>query len=90
MLKDLVKLANRLDSIGLQKEADFLDSIIKKALHNDAKDNLPSDPEVRYEMEKEMLLIGINHPEVPESQKEWIRKRLEKIEKQREERLAKK
>jgi len=30
MLKDLVKLANRLDNLGLRKEADFLDTIIKK------------------------------------------------------------
>jgi hypothetical protein len=30
MLKDLVKVANRLDSLGLSKEADFLDSIIRK------------------------------------------------------------
>jgi hypothetical protein len=30
MLKDLVKLSNRLDSLGLTKEADFLDSCIKK------------------------------------------------------------
>lgn len=31
MLKDLVKLANRLDQLGLIKEADLLDRIIKKA-----------------------------------------------------------
>jgi hypothetical protein len=30
MLKNLVKVANKLDSIGLSKEADLLDSIIKK------------------------------------------------------------
>jgi len=30
MLKDLVKVANRLDSLGFSKEADFLDSIIRK------------------------------------------------------------
>lgn len=30
MLKDLVRLANRLDELGLRKEADFLDSVIKK------------------------------------------------------------
>jgi hypothetical protein len=30
MIKDLIKIANRLDSLGLTKEADFLDSIIKK------------------------------------------------------------
>lgn len=30
MLKDLIKIANKLDSLGLTKEADFLDNIIKK------------------------------------------------------------
>jgi hypothetical protein len=30
MLKDLIKLANRLDSKGLTKEADYLDAIIRK------------------------------------------------------------
>lgn len=30
MIKDLIKLANRLDSKGLTKEADYLDSIIQK------------------------------------------------------------
>jgi len=30
MLKELVKVANRLDYLGLQKEADILDQIIKK------------------------------------------------------------
>lgn len=30
MLKDLIKVANRLDALGLQKEADALDQIIKK------------------------------------------------------------
>lgn len=30
MLKDLVKVANRLDSLGLTKEADILDSFVRK------------------------------------------------------------
>lgn len=30
MLKDLIELSNKLDSLGLAKEADFLDSCIKK------------------------------------------------------------
>jgi len=30
MLNNLIKLANHLDSRGLQKEADYLDSIISK------------------------------------------------------------
>ncbi len=31
MIKDLVKLANHLDSKGLKKEADYLDAILKKS-----------------------------------------------------------
>ncbi len=34
MLKDLIKLANRLDQAGLTKEADLLDNIIRKASNN--------------------------------------------------------
>jgi hypothetical protein len=34
MIKDLVKIANKLDSLGLKKEADFLDSLIKKMAGN--------------------------------------------------------
>jgi len=30
MIKDLIKLANHLDTKGLRKEADYLDSVIKK------------------------------------------------------------
>jgi len=30
MLKDLIKVSNRLDALGLTKEADYLDSVIKK------------------------------------------------------------
>lgn len=30
MIKDLIKVANKLDSLGLQKEADYLDSVIRK------------------------------------------------------------
>lgn len=30
MKKDLIKIANRLDSLGLNKEADLIDSVIRK------------------------------------------------------------
>jgi hypothetical protein len=30
MLKDLVKVANRLDSLGLTREADAIDGLVKK------------------------------------------------------------
>jgi hypothetical protein len=36
MIKELIKLATHLDSKGLSKEADYLDSIIKKANPKDA------------------------------------------------------
>jgi hypothetical protein len=39
MLKELVKVANRLDSLGLTKEADLLDQIVKMAVNNN--DNNP-------------------------------------------------
>lgn len=40
MIDKLIKLANHLDSIGLSKEADFLDSLIKKEGSN-SKDRGP-------------------------------------------------
>lgn len=30
MIKELVKIANKLDSVGLTKEADYLDAVIRK------------------------------------------------------------
>ena len=41
MLKELVKIADRLDSLGLTKEADLIDSLIKKS--SDSFDTLPKD-----------------------------------------------
>lgn len=38
MLKDLVKVANKLDSIGLTKEADYLDEVITKLAQSVAND----------------------------------------------------
>ena len=32
MLKDLVKVANKLDSLGFQREADVIDTFIKEVL----------------------------------------------------------
>jgi len=43
MLKDLVRLANRLDGLGLIKEADFLDSVIKKHSSHHAEDRRKCD-----------------------------------------------
>lgn len=36
MIKDLIKMANRLDRLGLTKEADYLDSIIRSASADEA------------------------------------------------------
>jgi hypothetical protein len=40
MLKELIKVANRLDSIGLSKEADLLDAIIVKMAANSLGDEV--------------------------------------------------
>jgi hypothetical protein len=40
MLKDLVKVSNRLDSLGLHKEADFLDSLLRKEAGEDKSEEL--------------------------------------------------
>lgn len=62
MLRDLIKIANRLDSLGLVKEADFLDRIIKMAgepsqieMKNYSPDTLISGALT----EKEKLVLGL-------------------------------
>lgn len=37
MIKDLIKIAGRLDSLGLKKEADFIDSLISKIASDDGR-----------------------------------------------------
>lgn len=44
MLKDLVKVANRLDSLGLTKEADAIDGIISKEASDGAYHDYKGDP----------------------------------------------
>ena len=39
MLKQIVKIANKLDSLGLIKEADFLDQLIEKIASDDYESN---------------------------------------------------
>ena len=41
MLKNLVKIANRLDELGLTKDADLLDSIIRKLAAPPLEDIVP-------------------------------------------------
>ena len=50
MISELIKIANKLDAIGLTKEADYIDSIIRMAGKKD-KDFIslkPSDEKARY------------------------------------------
>jgi hypothetical protein len=43
MIKDLIKVANRLDALGLTKEADIIDSIIRVASSNKTPEDLIKD-----------------------------------------------
>ena len=61
MLKDLVRLANRLDELGLRKEADFLDSVIKKHSGHHDGDTRKCDKCRGYY--HEMFRINIFDPE---------------------------
>ena len=50
MLKDLVKVANRLDSLGLTKEADAIDGLVKKmAAMNEGDDLDLEDQDIEYD-----------------------------------------
>jgi len=62
MLKDLIKVANRLDALGLQKEADVIDGMIKK-ISSDEPSNVIKSEEI----------LGAIDPE--ESTPRWLRKR---------------
>lgn len=68
MLKDLIKVANKLDSLGLQKEADVIDALITKMAGGVIRDSSPwinsysvmekinnmiSEKEMKFESEKE-------------------------------------
>lgn len=48
MVKDLVKIANRLDSLGLQKEADVIDSFIHKISANRYRPQSYTPPGISY------------------------------------------
>lgn len=41
MLKDLVKMASKLDALGLSKEADTIDALIRKIAGSDEDDSPP-------------------------------------------------
>jgi hypothetical protein len=51
MLKDLVKVANRLDSLGLTREADAIDGLVKKMAAMSEGDDLDlEDGDIEYEL----------------------------------------
>ena len=57
MIKDLVKVANRLDALGLTKEADIIDSIIRVASSNKTPEDLIKDYKSK---EGQRIWIGLN------------------------------
>ena len=76
MIKDLIKLANHLDSKGYRKEADYLDAVIRKVSEDDIVFyDVPEAlkdvaPEVAQEAETEPLLdigkfVRKKNPEQP-------------------------
>jgi len=57
MIKELINLANELDKKGLRKEADYLDSIVKKLAENKMSKinpNIPEDWEPQFPGEGEV------------------------------------
>lgn len=62
MLRQIVKIANKLDSLGLTKEADVLDRYIQKMAFDvlDSFDALPDSPEelAAYKAQKPELMMG--------------------------------
>jgi hypothetical protein len=58
MLKDLVKVANRLDSLGLTREADAIDGLVKKMAGMSEGDDLDlEDQDIEYDSD--------SYPEFP-------------------------
>ena len=49
MLKDLVKVASRLDSLGLSSEADFIDAVVRKFAHREEVYGLDTSKEEAFE-----------------------------------------
>ncbi len=58
MIKELIKIANKLDRAGLIKEADFLDRLIKKSYLGPAADTLSKGLEVFDELTSENIKIS--------------------------------
>ena len=66
MLKDLVKIANKLDSLGFQREADLLDLLIKKEATEDLEGKYKYKLLYLHRLldEDEFLKLKIEHPEI--------------------------
>ena len=71
MLKDLVKIANKLDSLGFQREADVIDTFIRDTLNESGVDytynwsvNWSGEPENR--INKEAAIKFANEKELEE------------------------
>jgi len=79
MIKQLTKLANDLDSKGLRREADYLDSIIIKLC--DDIDTAPGDVAVDPEPQTEEVPVAKTTPEQEETKiVEWNREWLKTLE----------
>jgi len=74
MIKQLTKLANHLDAKGLRKEADYLDSIIKKiATEGDAQGDVGIGDDVKFELTTLIEAAGLTVNKVGKSaKKEFI------------------
>lgn len=59
MIKDLAKVANRLDLLGLTKEADLLDALIKRLMVN-CKPIIASASLDSYYLEEEMEVLNLD------------------------------
>ena len=59
MIKELIRLANHLDSKGLTKEADQLDRIIKRSSEEDPKYYLFNDKDIYAEVVKTSGVIVV-------------------------------
>ena len=59
MLKDLVKMASKLDALGLSKEADTIDTLIRKIAGSDEDDSPPEGmSQEKCEQSKKDIKIG--------------------------------
>jgi len=89
MKGDLVKLANRLDSLGLTKEADYLDAILRKMGGEgddlESEEGLSSEDSSSYDQmyrEKTQARIDlhVNRPDSVSEQPEYYAQKLVSIE----------